>query len=207
MANKAVLNFLENINNNDSAKKSAKERAMDSAAQYFSVEGFSKTNMDDVAKMAGMARSTLYRHFKDRDELILAVVEREAIQMGFDIQQQVKDIQDFGDFIVEGMLLAGEAIQKNSVLNKMFNPDSVAISNRLVLVTNKLTNIGIDVLNPMIAPAQKAGVLKEDLSTELVMDWVLRIQISLLTIPSEITKTKKQKRVFLQKMLLPALLN
>jgi len=98
-------------------KGKAKDRIMDAAVKCLSESGLGKANMDEVASIAGVSRSTLYRHFKDRDELILAVVERESMQIGLDIQNKIQASEDLGEYIVEGILLAEEKRRKGFLLN------------------------------------------------------------------------------------------
>ena len=182
------------------------DRVLQAAVTCFSRKGVNKTSMEDVANEASMGRATLYRHFKDRDALCLSVIEREALIIASEIYPQLKEIDDIGDYIVEGILLAVDAIKANSILYELFKPDSIALSNSLLLVTNRLSLIGIDVLTSMLEPAKKEGTLREDLPVAMMMDWILRILTSLLTVPSEATSTRQDKEYLLKQMLLPALL-
>ena len=60
--------------------------------------------MDDVAKAAGIGRATLYRHFKGRDELLLAVIETEAVAIAQRVEKKIRKISSPGEYIIEGML-------------------------------------------------------------------------------------------------------
>ena len=51
---------------------------LDAAASCYTRFGLAKTTVEDVAQAAGVSRATLYRHFKNRDELLVAVIAREA---------------------------------------------------------------------------------------------------------------------------------
>ena len=42
----------------------------------FSEKGFSSSRMDDIAKLAGVAKGTLYLHFKDKEALFSALIEQ-----------------------------------------------------------------------------------------------------------------------------------
>ena len=50
---------------------------MQAAKQLFTVHGFAKVTMDDVAKAVGKGRSSLYYYYKNRDEIFDAVVNME----------------------------------------------------------------------------------------------------------------------------------
>jgi AcrR family transcriptional regulator len=53
-----------------------REALLDAAVECFEAQGYSAP-LEDVAERAGVGRGTLYRNFKDREALVLAVFERE----------------------------------------------------------------------------------------------------------------------------------
>ncbi|OUS24199.1 hypothetical protein A9Q99_24985 [Gammaproteobacteria bacterium 45_16_T64] len=186
-------------------KKPAADRAMEAAVVCFCSNGINNSSMEDIALEAGMARSTLYRYFKDKDELIIAVMEREAWAMAKELSTKITVKKSFAEFIIEGMLLALIYVPEHPVLGKMFAPDSLATSSRIVLMKNHLSQVGITVIGPAIKAAKLAKLIPAELTAELLMDWLIRVLFSLLTMPSDITETNDQKRKLLEAMLLPAL--
>jgi AcrR family transcriptional regulator len=54
---------------------SARERILTAAYELFSRRGIRAVGTDEVIERAGVARATLYRHFKTKDELVLAVLQ------------------------------------------------------------------------------------------------------------------------------------
>lgn len=188
------------------AALSVRDRAMDAAALCFQELGLNKTSMESVAKRGQMSRATLYRHFSNRDELAITVIEREALQVARRVNLRIEALHNIDDFIVEGIVEACDEIAASAILSSLFKPDSIATSGKLLFMTNRLTNIGIDIIRPMIEPAQKAGVIRDDIGPDMIMDWIFRLLVSLLTIPSEATNTADKKRELLREMLLPALL-
>ena len=55
---------------------SKKEALVDAAMRVFSRHGFHASGLDKVLQEAGISRMTLYNHFKSKDELIVASLER-----------------------------------------------------------------------------------------------------------------------------------
>lgn len=51
-------------------------RLIEAAHNIFFEKGFAAARLEDIAQAAGTQRSTLYTHFRDKDELIDAMVER-----------------------------------------------------------------------------------------------------------------------------------
>lgn len=187
------------------AKLPADRRAKQAAIHCFAQAGLDGTSMEDVATAAGMARSTLYRYFREKDDLILAVMEQESVALAATLAAQIEPGLSFGEYIVEGVLLAVKHVPAHPVLSKMFAPDSLATSSRVALMSNRLTEVAIKVIEPEIQAAQQAGDLPASLTANMMMDWLIRIVFSLLTMPSDQTRDEAQTRVLLQTMLLPAL--
>jgi len=46
----------------------------DAATQAFLSNGYSRTSMDDIARLAGVSKQTIYMHFDDKERLLFAVV-------------------------------------------------------------------------------------------------------------------------------------
>ena len=58
---------------------------LDAAVVEFEQHGFRRVALDDVARRAGVSRTTIYRRFANRDELVGAVIERENVALFADI--------------------------------------------------------------------------------------------------------------------------
>lgn len=52
------------------------ERLFEAAFACFGERGFDRTTMEDIAARAGVARATLYYHFRGKDELFLFLLQR-----------------------------------------------------------------------------------------------------------------------------------
>jgi AcrR family transcriptional regulator len=55
-------------------KSSKREHLIETALELFSRHGFHGVGIDTILKNSGVAKRTLYNHFKSKDELILAVL-------------------------------------------------------------------------------------------------------------------------------------
>ena len=59
---------------------------------------------------------------------------------------------------------------------------------------------------PAFEPAHRAGLLRESVELKTLMDWVLRILMSYLTVPSHLARNQDEMRHLLREMILPAVL-
>ncbi|MEV4574864.1 helix-turn-helix domain-containing protein [Nonomuraea jabiensis] len=62
-------------------------RILDATAELVLRWGYGKTTIDDVAKRAGVAKGTIYLHWKTRDELFAALLRRERVLMLAEVRQ------------------------------------------------------------------------------------------------------------------------
>jgi AcrR family transcriptional regulator len=182
------------------------ERWLDAAESCYTRFGPAKTTVEDVAQAAGVSRATLYRHFKSRDELLLAVIVREAARLAAEAEILLRRFDDVGSWIVEGMLLCLREIPRRPLLAALFAPEEVGSASRLVLTSERLLEIGADILRPMFEPARRRGLLRESVEIEALIEWVLRILMSFLTVPSHRARTDAELRQLLRVMILPAVL-
>ncbi len=53
-----------------------RDRLVDAALELFYRDGFHATGIDKILAAAGVAKMTLYKHFKSKDELIIAALRR-----------------------------------------------------------------------------------------------------------------------------------
>ena len=65
------------------AEKSAERRAaiVEAAMAEFLTRGFAATRLDDVAKRAGVAKGTLYLHFKDKESMFEELIRTAIVPM------------------------------------------------------------------------------------------------------------------------------
>ena len=60
----------------EEAGTDARERIVRTAYELFTVNGLTAVGVDRIVAEADVAKTTLYRHFRSKDELIVAVIER-----------------------------------------------------------------------------------------------------------------------------------
>jgi len=65
------------------------ERILEAAAGLITRWGYKKTTIDDIAKQAGVAKGTIYLHWKTREELFKAVLIHEEMELVEDLKQRI----------------------------------------------------------------------------------------------------------------------
>lgn len=96
-----------------SKREQRADRILDAAAELMLRWGYNKTTIDDIARAAGVAKGTIYLHWKTREDLFLAVMEREYTRLIRDIQQRIASDPNGGTM---------EGLVKHSTLATMKSP-------------------------------------------------------------------------------------
>ena len=179
---------------------------LDAAVESYLQRGIEKTSMADVANAAGVARSTLYRYFPGRDDLLIAAVHREMLELGDKMHRRLARFPAPADHIVEGLVLALQEIPRRPLLYAVFASDDVSRARRVVWNSPLIVQLGNQFMGDVIAPALQQGALKDSAAPEVLIEWVYRILLSFLTLPSNFVKTRSQLRATLHALLIPVLL-
>jgi AcrR family transcriptional regulator len=77
----------ENMDGNGSARQT---HVLETALTVFARHGFSKTSIEDIAKAAGISRQGIYLHFKNKDEIFSASIQK-ALDDGLHAANKVFD--------------------------------------------------------------------------------------------------------------------
>ena len=74
-----------------SRREARAHRILDAAAVLILRWGYQKTTLDDVSRQAGVAKATIYLHWKTREDLFMAVVRREKLAMAEDLRRCISE--------------------------------------------------------------------------------------------------------------------
>jgi len=168
--------------------------------------GFAGTGMKEVAAAAGVARSTVYRYFPGRDELLVATVKREMEALNRQIRGRLADYEDPADQVVEGLIMAIKAIPRRPLLRAVFASEEGSRARRVVWRSDAIVGFGEELMDHVIRPAAASGRLQDAVRPEILVEWVYRLLLSFLTLPSNWIKREDELRTTLHALLVPVLL-
>ncbi|OCB53428.1 TetR family transcriptional regulator [Mycobacterium vulneris] len=177
---------------------------LDAALVEFERHGLRRVALDDVARRAGVSRTTIYRRFANRDELVAAVIERENVALFADIANELKSAGPQSNYYVEAFTLSILRFRRHHVLNQL-------IADEPALVMEMLhTHYGAAIERmaaalKVIFPAGFAERIGEQSVNDLA-DTILRYAGMVLLLPSvEPLDTPEDLRAFATRHFLPSL--
>src|SRR4029434_4161601 len=75
----------------DASKREKRaHRILDAASALILRWGYNKTTIDDIARQAGVAKGTIYLHWKTREELFTALMKREKLELAADVKRRIE---------------------------------------------------------------------------------------------------------------------
>lgn len=155
----------------DGRAMAAAERILDSAAQLFVEKGIESTGMAEIAAAAGCSRATLYRYFENRTALHVAFVHREARTLGSDIAESVTEIVDPRRRLEAAIVATVRAVRETPTLAAWFSSADASIAGRIANSSDVVNGLGAAMLRG------------EDDADRARARWVVRVVLSLLTVP------------------------
>ena len=180
------------------------EAILDAAVVEFEQHGFRRVALDDVARRARVSRTTIYRRFSNKDELIAAVIERENVVLFAEIARELKQAGRQSNYYVEAFTLSIVKFRRHRVLDRMIT-DEPALVLELVRRHHGAAVERMAEALKVIFPEGFAQRIGEAAVIELA-DTILRYAAMVLLLPSvQALETADDIRVFAAKHFLPSL--
>jgi len=153
---------------------------IDAALTCVARVGLAKTTLDDVAKEAGCARATVYRLFSGKQQLLGALVEREAQRITTDLVTHACATESLADAIVEVITRSARTLTEHRALMFVVAHEPELLMPYLAFERESAV---LGATAQLIAPAF-TPYLPLAQSTRLA-EWVARMTFSYLCSPSE----------------------
>ncbi|MER6576175.1 helix-turn-helix domain-containing protein [Nonomuraea sp. NPDC001023] len=127
-------------------------RILDAAAELILRWGYDKTTLEDVAGRAGVAKGTLYLHWKSRDELFSALLRRERVRMLVEVRrsdpQTLRDLLSqlaagvLGRPLMRAILLSGGAVLGKLARQKQRSTSALELGEAFRVYLGRLAELG-----------------------------------------------------------------
>lgn len=140
---------------------------LEAAVEVFSKKGFAQTQVDEITNLAGLGKGTVYRYFKDKEDIFLSAVDRGLK----DLTAAVLDAMAKERKLIEKIKKAIEAylefFEKHPWLNKIFAQGQNEFQRRLRKRYLQSYFEHINEIGKVFKEAQDLGLIKRDLEPRL----------------------------------------
>ncbi|MGN7478272.1 TetR/AcrR family transcriptional regulator [Solibacillus silvestris] len=144
-------------------RKEAEERKneiLDRADELFHIKGFDGTSTNDILEKVGIARGTLYHHFKSKEDIMDALIERYSDRLLNAAQEVAKDktipLVNRIVRVVMAVKLSGD--NSEEIMEHIHRPQNA-------LMHQKIQKIIINGLTPILAEIISEGIEQGIFST------------------------------------------
>ncbi len=177
----------------------AEQRLLEATARCIARAGIPATTVAAIASEAGVSRQTVYRYFRDRDQVVLRAIRAAAEGIRAKLEREIRALTDPADMIVQALLFGLAELRSDPVLRALFDPAGLDAS-----VTSRLTTRpGIEWARNVLAVAIDAAGWSEA-DADAALELVLRMTLSLIVSPAP-ERSPEELRAFLYRHLVPGL--
>ncbi|UOQ84514.1 TetR/AcrR family transcriptional regulator [Gracilibacillus salinarum] len=155
-------------------------KIVQAAIEVFSEKGFAGTSTSEIAKRAGVAEGTIFRHYKTKKDLLISIVLPviSKLALPFLADQFVKEVfedeyEEIDEFFRELIYNRFYFVKKNVPLMKIVLQEMFYHSE----IKENLSEILADKLMPAFSQAIQR-FLNEDQKEKVPMETILRLSIS-----------------------------
>ena len=174
------------------------DKILEAAARAYADLGVSRTRMGHIAQYAGCSRGTLYRYFKTRGELDLAYINRSARLLSAHLKHALAEIKDPRKRMVEGIMRAVQAVRDSPGMSAWFDPRASGSTARMSHDSQVINTLSVAFVEQVL------GSEHHDPETERQGRWLVRVVVSLLTMPGE---SPEDERMLVERFVAPGLLD
>ncbi|MDB6060088.1 MAG: TetR/AcrR family transcriptional regulator [Verrucomicrobiaceae bacterium] len=184
----------------------AREQILDAACSCYAANTIYKTSMDNIAREAKISRTTIYRYFENRDEVLTGVLVRAVAEINARIRERVEPSETFAEYLVESQALLVEMVPQVPLF-VLFLREQSAVMSRICIGSAEVAALMIDFYQDRFIAAQATGEVRTDVDIGQMIDWITHISSSYLLSPTSLRSGGYDWREMLQQFLLPAILN
>ncbi|MGH3722763.1 MAG: helix-turn-helix domain-containing protein [Mycobacterium sp.] len=183
----------------------AQTQLLDAAERLFVDRGYGASTMEAIAREAGYSRAVMYRHFRNREDLMDALVVRTTMNEIAKMIGRLIVLKNLTEIIPESMVIVSVEVGANPLLRVLADRDDRGTVASLIVNAPNL----IDLLTSMYAGvfSTRISEVREGVRPEDAARYVLSVALSLLLglIPG--TDNPEQVRRYVRVFVLPALLS
>jgi len=174
------------------------------AKARFQETGLAETTLDMIAQDASIPRPHLYRFFKNKAELVSAVLAAEVVAINARRWQEVKRLRSFERQVVRSLELAVELIHSDPFWSLFIAPGNVPHTAYAASSDPKITQANAEYWHKILDRAVEKNEIRSDLKLDDVINWLLGVEFLFME-RREIFPSIREVRHYAEQFIVPAL--
>jgi AcrR family transcriptional regulator len=182
----------------------ARRRILDAAGRCIVRRGNTQFRMGEVADEAGVSRSTVYRYFPGRDDVLLGLMLMRVDTALGDLVRSLRTPDDPVRSVPEMVLARVESVDGDPLNEALFAAESTAVATALEKGSEPIVELLLRHYEPLLNRWKRAGRLHDDLDCRSIVQWLHTATLFLLA-PSWRYRPAADKREFVEQFVVRAL--
>jgi AcrR family transcriptional regulator len=166
----------------------------------------SKFSMEDVAKAAGVARQTLYKHFDGRDDLLIAMFIDEMRSHHAPLLAPMVALPPTPEHLFELFMAELRLARDYALFEDVLDPSVAPRMAELVFGSDKMARARQKFWLPVLERYTQAGVVRSDINPADAVRWLTYQQFWFLTHPTALCGSEDELDGYVRQFIVPALL-
>jgi AcrR family transcriptional regulator len=187
-------------------KQQTRKAIIDAAIKLFTSNGFEQTSMDELARAAGIGKSTIYGYFNTKEEIFLAYCEAELDFAFAALDRKLDEEAPLIDQLVAHMMGQITFVTENREFGRIFAREMTFPGETNKLLSRELDMRYLDKLGEVLGRAQLCGELPAESELLLLIAHLHGLYLlTLSTIYRGDTKTLENAETFVRSLVWQAL--
>jgi AcrR family transcriptional regulator len=165
----------------------------------------SKFTMEDVARAAGIARQTIYKHFNGKDDLLVALFVQQMEQNQHPVLRRIDEVPS-PEALVTLFMTELCLARSYTLYNEVLDPAHAPRMAELVFGSDRLMACSESFWLPVLAEYETAGVIRPGLDHRAAVRWITYQQFWLLTHPTVLCGDDETLTDYVREFVVAALL-
>lgn len=173
-----------------------KNEIMDAAARLFHENGYDGTSTNDILDAVGIARGTLYHHFKSKEDIMDALIRRQTAELMEAAGKAARDksipVEERMIRTIKALKVGGENNGEEAMMEHLHQPQNA-------LMHQKINRIIMQQVPPLLAEVLEDGIRQGLFHTPYPLECMELTVVYLKTVFDdgvfELTKEEYEERI------------
>lgn len=150
-----------------------RKKLWDVAIDEFSAKGYSATNINDLARKAGVSIGAMYSYFASKEDLFLSIVDEGYLLLESILNDLAENSEDLFDFCRRTLIASREYALKYPKLNQIYlDLTTQSLASMSVRLSSKIEVVTTRQYGRFFAQAKESGLIRQDVD-EKAMSFLL----------------------------------